>query len=141
MGFDKTQDSYQDFRDILAQRSDAVVAWVGAGLSLPASLPSWQQLRDLLAQSLERSAEKITDTSEHKIALDFVEQARTLRNLWDAFALLQDRMGQEEYRAAIRRALRGGETATVPKKRKEKTGMLNEWAAVCFDVTRAIRSV
>lgn len=42
------------------------------------------------------------------------DRANVERDLWNAFGLLQDKLGPESYRATIRRALKDAERAVVP---------------------------
>lgn len=114
MAFATTQDAYRDFRAIVAERSNPVVAWVGAGLSRPAGVSGWSDLRDELVSAAKRIAPLLDLPEERDVALRHADTAGLTPNLWDAFSLLQKLLGKEEYRATIRRSLGPADQAVVP---------------------------
>ena len=115
MGFDTEQASYLDFRNILAERSDAVVAWIGAGLSIPAGLPSWRGLRQALVGTLEQLSKHVLDPSEQAELVHCAKSATAETDLWSAFALLRSKLGAEEYRSTVKKALSVSETVKIPE--------------------------
>lgn len=114
MAFDTSQSAYKDFRNILTERSDPIVAWVGAGLSQPAGLPSWSALRESLTKELHAKAAQEQDQQSKKEMSAAARLAEVESNLWDAFSLLKDKLGNQTYEATIRRELSPGEVAEVP---------------------------
>jgi len=114
MPFDTSQDSYVAFRSIVAERTSPIVAWVGAGLSRPAGLPTWSGLRNTLVDSLERFANTRSVIEDQRRLRELAQEAKYESNLWNAFSLLQKALGPEEYKAIIRRELAASDTAPVP---------------------------
>lgn len=114
MAFDTTQSAYVDFRSIVRERSDAVVAWVGAGLSKSANLPGWIDLRDLLVRELRALAEGEIDHNTKMEKRRLADHASVENDFWNAFGLLRDNLGEETYRACIRRALADAERVAIP---------------------------
>ncbi|WP_417744350.1 protein kinase domain-containing protein [Rosistilla oblonga] len=114
MGFDTTQAAYQDLRAIIKENSDSVVAWTGAGLSMPAKLPSWDTLKNTLIDELQDLSHR--ETGPKKLELEKISLlANSESNYWNCFALLKRHLGIETYRAAIKRAFRHAETTDVPE--------------------------
>jgi serine/threonine protein kinase len=112
--FDTSQSAYQDLRYILKERTQPVTAWVGAGLSREAGLPSWGQLRDALCAELEKKLTSVPDTSA-QAKLDI---ARRTDDFWLAFDLLRVSLGRATYRDAVRAYLRDLDQALVPQSYK-----------------------
>src|ERR1017187_7510476 len=101
MAFDITQSAYEDFREILKQRTNQVIVWCGAGLSAPARLPTWLQLRtELVAECHKRLA--VADPDVAKRIEAYVDLADAEPNAWEAFAFLKKALGESSYAAAIR---------------------------------------
>lgn len=115
MTFNNTQEAYEDLRNIVAERTDSLIAWVGAGLSTEAQLPGWSSLRQRLVQALRKTSEPLTNEDEVRIILSMCEAAENSSNLWDAFSILQKGLGKEEYRASIRKAFAPSDIAPVPE--------------------------
>jgi len=120
MVFDTTQPAYTGFRNILKERTENVVAWVGAGLSAPAGIPSWQELRSRLCNTLRSKASEIEDDSKQGL-LTQAGAAEGVDRLWTAFQILKGSLGNASYRDAIREELRHASSCNVP------TGYLRLW--------------
>ncbi|MGH3838129.1 MAG: hypothetical protein ACRDSF_20905, partial [Pseudonocardiaceae bacterium] len=112
--FDASQDSYQAFREIVKARTNPVVAWVGAGLSRPAGLPTWIQLRDTIADAAERELPHLDEAARRK-RMHLLKSARETKKLWLSFEILKKALGQTSYRSLIRRALGSAESGDVPE--------------------------
>jgi hypothetical protein len=114
MPFNKEQDSYVSFRNIVTERSSPVVAWIGAGLSVPAGLPTWRQLRTTLCDNLHQKAASLESKEAERLdALS--KNARDNANLWASFSALKKGLGRSSYRDAIRRSLDPAATAKIPE--------------------------
>lgn len=113
MTFNTQQPAYLRLRDIHSERRKPVVFWTGAGLSMPAKLPSWRGLRDEL---IKRAVETLVGMPEadaaHREAQ--LELAKVDPSLWDAFKTLKAAMGQHEFREEIREILSHATEAEVP---------------------------
>ena len=114
VAFDFDQQPYVDLRSIVAERTRRIVVWAGAGLSVPAGVPSWHQLREMLISALEGKAKTLqgADRVTHE---RYAENARNARSPWDAFKILKKGLGDTSYTATIRRALEIAQTAPVPQ--------------------------
>ncbi len=119
MRFDTTQTAYRDLREVVAQRTDPIIAWVGAGLSASAGLPSWAQLKQSLLDELRQLANRHRDTTERHALLYAHGLANVEKNYWEAFSILKDNLGAETYSSAIRRAMSSSDRTPVPEAYKE----------------------
>ena len=113
MNFDFTQPPYQRLRSIVAERTTKVVAWVGAGLSVPAGLPTWSGLHQKLLAALESKAANLVGRPKDE-ALAKHAAAQLSENFWTAFHILQEGLGSTSYRQTVREALSVADTAPVP---------------------------
>ena len=111
--FDNTQPAYVALRDIVGEGTKPIVAWIGAGLSAPAGLPLWRDLKKVLCDALEAKARSY-EGEEHDRAEAQLILAKTEKNFWVAFQILREALGQTSYRETIRASLKLGETAAVP---------------------------
>jgi len=113
--FNVKQDSYKSLRSIISERTNRIVAWVGSGLSRPADLPSWSELRDRLCDVLEGKAREFGTDSEGKQTLAVAKVARQEKNLWVAFTILKEKLGVTTYRSTIREALVRADSCPIPE--------------------------
>ena len=101
MTFDDSQTSYRALRDIVAERTNGVVFWVGSGPSVEAGLPSWSGLKSELLKALQ---EKMANL-DHQDSQEFRHSVRRIReqqNNWHAFTMLRSALGQTTWQARIR---------------------------------------
>ena len=119
MPFDVSQPSYIALRGIFGERSDTIVAWVGAGLSAAANLPSWTALQRSLTEELERSVSRHSDDELISNTLRSLDRARAAKSPWEAFTFLKKGLGNPEYYAHIRGQLAAGDKAAVPRLYKD----------------------
>jgi hypothetical protein len=104
MRFDSTQPSHQSLRNIVAERTRPLLAWVGAGLSKPAGMPAWGELRDDLVGALRAKADSMDSTAARR-SRGLAANAATNPDLWQAFQLLQEGLQPTTFRDQIRSAL------------------------------------
>ena len=102
MKFDFEQDSYKSLSKIIAERTSSIVAWVGAGLSAQAGLPSWHALITNLAKVARRKAASLSDHGHKKSLLDTLEFKIKERQYWVAFQIARDLLGPTTYESEIR---------------------------------------
>jgi len=114
MAFDKNQTPYIRLRDIVSQRTSPILAWVGAGLSIPAGMPSWQSLRELLQDELEKKADSLGNEDDRKQLKRKMVLAKLEQNPWNAFTLLQEGLGVTTYRETIRHAFQKASSVDLP---------------------------
>lgn len=110
--FDASQRAFQQLGQIVASNVRPLVAWVGAGLSRPAGLPTWTGLRKRLTETLEEKV-KALDPAE-KNPTGKLQAAREHDNFWIAFRLLREGIGEATYHATIREALETAPRAELP---------------------------
>jgi NAD-dependent SIR2 family protein deacetylase len=104
MPFDKSQPSFISLRDVVAERTSTIVAWVGAGMSVPAGMPTWRELRERLNTALNDKLRTYSPEERKKVQDALMEAIFRERNPWRAFGMLQSALGQTSYRETIRAA-------------------------------------
>jgi len=113
MKFDATQESYVSLRNIVSERTNRVVAWVGSGLSAQANLPTWSALKQRIITVFENKA----NSMEEKDAKHLIQQCREIRSIsdyWLSFQRLKS-LGDTTYRDTIRELLTSAPTCEIPK--------------------------
>lgn len=116
--FNQNQPSYQRLRKIYAERTSDLTFWTGAGLSQPALLPTWHQLKNIM---LKQALEQLNTLSEMEAAQkehELQEITEELSN-WRAFSILKRVMGDVNYTACIRDLFEKAEKLDVPAIYKE----------------------
>ena len=66
--FDTNQSSFRQLGDIVSETVRPLVAWIGAGLSRPAGLPSWAALRQRLTEALDEKAKALETSAKDSLA-------------------------------------------------------------------------
>jgi serine/threonine protein kinase len=112
--FDKTQPSYVAFRNKFAEKTTKIVAWVGAGLSMDAGLPSWAGLKNNLWQTLKDKSQTL-EKQEQKRIEGRLQYLKTETNYWRSFEILAIELGTTTYNATIRQALSPALNSKIPK--------------------------
>lgn len=111
--FNDKQPGYQQLASIVAERTNRIVLWIGAGLSRPAGLPSWATLRHTLCEALVNKA-ATGDLENQSRARKQAEQIENLQDMWLAFTRLRTSLGAATFRATIREALRAADDCPIP---------------------------
>lgn len=104
MSFDSNQNSYLALRNQVAERTRPVVAWIGAGLSAQAGMPTWQGLKQVLVQAGLDKARSMEKVDRARLE-GRINSAVREENMWLAFGLLKEIVGATTYHDEIRRAL------------------------------------
>ena len=113
LAFRNPTPSYERLLDTIHKRPRPIVAWVGAGLSAPAGLPSWKKLREELENELEAMAQA---TPPRRAELGGrLGEIRRHNDPWKAFGLLQNALGEATFRASIREKLAPALKVPVPE--------------------------
>jgi hypothetical protein len=113
MPFDTDQGAYRALRDITAERTRNLIAWVGSGLSVAAGLPSWAGFKGHLVAALRDKARTLED--RYRSTLEGAARAAAAEpNPWTSFQILRQNLGPATYRDSVRDALKGAATASVP---------------------------
>lgn len=113
MAFNNQQPAYVALRNIVAERTSSVVAWVGSGMSAPAGVPTWRGLRDVLLKELTGKAATMDEGAAAKL-LQKRSAAEKGDSFWVAFQVLKDALGLATYRSAVREALAAADRASIP---------------------------
>jgi serine/threonine protein kinase len=114
VAFQKSQPAYQSLRAILAEKTTPVIAWVGAGLSAPAGLPSWKGLIEGLIDAGKQKIQNINDTAT-KGLLQNAQEKYKIGDYWTGFQLLEQVLGGTTYQSEIRQRLGAGSAAPIPQ--------------------------
>ena len=114
MYFDADQSAHKALRDIVAERTKSIIVWIGSGLSVPAGLPTWKGLRDILCEAISDKARSMDAESARPL---MEKRAKILTDIdfWRSFDVIKTALGDTSYRAVIRRALTPADRAAVPK--------------------------
>ncbi len=114
MLFNPNQGSFLRLGRRYAERTKDIAFWIGAGISQPAGLPSWSELRDILAD--EAKQELLTaEASKVDEIEDRLERLGSDASLWDSFETLRDVLGAAKYRSAIREVFEKAERVDPPR--------------------------
>ena len=113
MGFDTSQSSYVALRNIIAERTNGVVFWIGSGPSAEARIPTWTEFKDELLKALVEKASNL-DAQGREAVQGSVQRIRSQRNNWHAFETLRSELGLATWRSRIRELLRPSASASVP---------------------------
>jgi len=98
------QPVYERFRKIYAERIKGIVAFVGSGLSAPAKLPTWPELRRRLEDECAAKARTL-DPDARRALETRLQSLKKIPNQWIAFDRLADAIGSATYRSVLRSAL------------------------------------
>lgn len=105
---------FLELRNITAEHTNRLIAWVGSGLSQPAGLPGWEGLLAALLRGLEKKALVVQDESQRKKLLAKLETAKAEKDLWVAFEILESALGRTTYTQIIRRELEPAVKCEIP---------------------------
>jgi hypothetical protein len=93
MPFDSKQQSFIQFRNIAAERTSSIMAWVGAGLSAAAGMPTWRSLRNSLIQGLSDKVSTLPP-ADLRPFVGRIGAIKVEANAWTAFQMLQNDLGR-----------------------------------------------
>jgi hypothetical protein len=96
------QSTFLDLKKIVAERTSPILFWIGAGVSVPAGMPTWSRLRNELLAALKERVRQIGDGKE-KIQGKLKAAEALQSEPWRCFQLLKEGLGPLEYEANIRR--------------------------------------
>lgn len=94
MPFDKNHPDYLDLRSRLRENPKEFVSIVGAGLSRPAGLPSWSELRDTLVENALRRESEVPEPE----LIGYREKLNRIKgnnDLWNSFSDLKNLMAAQ----------------------------------------------
>lgn len=107
-------DPLVQLQKIVAERTTPLLVWIGAGMSVPAGMPSWAKLRNDLIDAMKRRAASVRDARETihsklKAAEAFHSEP------WRAFQMIKEGLGPQEYEENIRHLVSPGKVSTLPE--------------------------
>lgn len=113
MTFNTDQDAYKSLRNIVGENTRGLVAWVGAGASAEAGLPTWKQLCAHLIELLREKAQALeaSDGTKLKKEADAIELEE---DYWIAFERIKRSLGPTTFRDAIRAKVSPAATSPIP---------------------------
>lgn len=104
--------SYERLIDTIRKRPRPVVAWIGAGVSAPAGLPSWKKLRGDLENELRQKA--VSEPVRRKELEGRLAELAKQDDPWKAFGMLQSALGEATFRASIRERFANALKVDIP---------------------------
>jgi hypothetical protein len=120
--FNENQDSLIRLKAICAEHTNKLVFFVGSGLSRAAGIPVWNELKQKLLDALAKKAEliNINDREPIRTAMQY---AAAQDSLWHSFEILKLKLGDTDFRAAIRREFAIADTCGIPESYKQIWGL------------------
>ncbi len=91
--FDAEQPSFQLLRNIYAEQTKKIVVWAGAGLSAPASLPFWAQLKSELHAAAVSKWRSLDDSRKKTAVLKRLDDIARSSDFWQDFSDLREIIG------------------------------------------------
>ncbi len=113
MDFDFSQESYISLRNIIGERTNSIIAWVGSGFSADIGLPNWSGLKQRLQESLRSKIESLEEEDAKRL-LPVANAITNQQDNWLAFKLLRDALGQATWQSSVREILRPAPTLPTP---------------------------
>lgn len=111
--FNKEQGPYKVLRGILKERTRPTLAWIGAGLSAAAGLPTWPRLVEGLQAALHEKIISLGDAGESLRGKLLASKEHT--NPWEQLQILKDGLGPATYEGQIRMHLAQADRVDPPR--------------------------
>lgn len=112
--FDASQESFINLKKTLAENTAPVYMWIGAGLSVPAGLPTWEELRNQMILRGRKCLEKQEESKDRNHRFKLLDAAETSSDLWAAFDYIHDAIGESEYQRLLQAIFQLAVTCKVP---------------------------
>lgn len=110
--FNTEQPNYRSLRALLAERTDQIVFWAGAGLSVSAKLPTWSELKTIVIDHFRSHCASLEESDRSRMLLDIDNIAKE-SDLWLVFQRLHA-LAKTTYVEAIKKAFARADTCQVP---------------------------
>ena len=107
------QPAYQQLRQIYAEATRRPVFWIGAGLSRPAGLPLWSELREHLEHAADRKLVTFGDADRDRYQRE-LSNIKQETDFWVAFERLKRFLKKTSFKEEIRTALQPAESNPPP---------------------------
>ena len=111
--FNTEQSAYEALRNIVAERTNGLIWWIGSGLSRPAGLPTWAELKAALFKAFQDKV-RTFDVADQETAKKLLLAIQLQQNMWIAFKMLREELGEATYSSIIRNKLSAADTANIP---------------------------
>jgi serine/threonine protein kinase len=108
------QEPLERLKAICAEHTNKLVFFVGSGLSRPAGIPVWNELKQKLLEIIDKKAQSIDIKDRDKIRIA-MQYASSQESLWSSFELLKKHLGEADFRAAIRKEFSVADTCQIPE--------------------------
>lgn len=116
-----------------------MVAWVGAGLSKQAGLPTWSDLQTNLIQRAQQQILLLAAREERVVANRRLQAVLSLENPWLRFSVLRVILGAASWEQAIREELRYDDEKVVPPQCIDRLWDLRFQGVVSLNVDQLLR--
>lgn len=109
---DTNMESFKALQRKVSEGSGRIIAWVGAGMSRPAGLPTWRELHEMLCRVFRSEfPEGSSNLDKNKRAI--LDRAIEGKDFWEDFEAFET-AGETTYRAVIREALCKSYSSKIP---------------------------
>jgi serine/threonine protein kinase len=113
MAFMKEQATHQALREIIAERTEKIVIWIGAGLSAEALLPTWSQLKEQIVEKMDSLAVSLEDEEKDVFRKKLTTAITKDKEIWLSFQLLKA-LAPTSYNDFIRDEMKNAHTVDIP---------------------------
>jgi serine/threonine protein kinase len=90
---------FQQLREKISEKTNDIVVWCGAGLSVEVGLPGWSELKKNILEDSEYELE-IDESTLKKL-----DSIKKQPDFWISFSMLKDLLGTSKYQALIKKYL------------------------------------
>lgn len=111
--FDQSQPSFIQLGQIYAEQTKQIVAWTGAGLSRPAGIPTWNELRVHLCKVARNQADHQDEGAKQR-TISYTTLAENEADLWLAFDHLHNALLDTAFRSEIKMVFAAANSAQIP---------------------------
>lgn len=113
MSFSEHQDDYVALRGVVAEGTQPLAVWIGAGLSVDAGLPAWAGLRERLIEVGVAKAQELESEGRERLEAE-LKAVNLHPDPWVAFERLQEALGSNSFTNSVRSALSVSVDTDVP---------------------------
>ncbi len=111
--FNKDQPEFKLLRGIIAGNTSQLVIWMGSGISAPANIPTWRELKTILEKEAYAKSRTL-DPSGRKRIRRKIRDSKATSDTWLAFDLLEEALGKQLFEDIVREKLTPSAEVSVP---------------------------